>query len=182
VANWRGYGSIDHKGVLYGQKAHSFRRFLSMPELAREKFLLALAIHPDETRDLAALRANGWQLIDPSQTVNTPERYQQFIQGSKAEFGVAKSGYVASHCGWFSDRSVCYLASGRPVIAQETGFSLHLPAGEGLFSFGNSDGALSAIEQLREDYTRHAARARAIAVEYFDSDKVLLRLLNTLGL
>ena len=88
---------------------------------------------------------------------------------------------MASRCGWFSDRSVGYLASGRPVIAQDTGFSRSLPTGEGLFAFSTSADVLKAIEQLRADYPRHAAQARAIAVEHFDSDKVLRRLLEELG-
>ena len=128
-------GTIEHDGMLYGQKAHSLRRFITLPTLTGEKFMLALAIHPDEHKDLAAVAANGWNLLDPAQMARSPADYQRFIQGSKAEFGIAKSGYVASRCGWFSDRSLCYLASGRPVLAQETGFSDFIPAGEGLFAF-----------------------------------------------
>src|SRR5213078_110200 len=114
-------------------------------------FLLALAIHPGETTDLTALADNGWQLADPRRLAGTPADYQRFIQGSKAEFGIAKSGYVASRCGWFSDRSLCYLASGRPVIAQETGFSRFVPTGEGLFSFSNTDQILSAINDINAE-------------------------------
>src|SRR5678815_146194 len=160
IANWRGYGSIEHEGVMYGQKVHSLRRFMSLPILTQEKFMLAVSIHAKESRDLADLTANGWQLLDPVCVAGTPASYQQFIQGSKAEFGIAKSGYVASRCGWFSDRSLCYLASGRPVIAQETGFSRYLPTGEGLFAFNNSDDVLKAIEELQRDYSRHAKKAR----------------------
>ena len=116
VGHWRSYGSLEHNGMLYGQKAHSLRRFITLPTVTEEKFLLALAIHPDERQDLAAIAQNGWQLLDPANVAGTPAKYQQFIQGSKAEFGLAKSGYVVSRCGWFSDRSLCYLASGRPVL------------------------------------------------------------------
>jgi hypothetical protein len=181
VANWRGYGSIEHEGVFYGQKAHSWRQFFSLPALSEERFAPALAIHPEESKDLAALRANGWRLIDPERVTQTPAGYQCFVRGSKAEFGIAKSGYVASRCGWFSDRSVCYLASGRPVIAQETGFSRFLPVGSGLFAFDTIDEVLASIEALNGDYDRHARAARAVAEEYFDSDRVLERLLNVLG-
>ena len=181
VANWRGYGSIEHEGVFYGQKAHSWRQFFSLPALSEERFAPALAIHPEESKDLAALRANGWRLIDPERVTQTPAGYQCFVRGSKAEFGIAKSGYVASRCGWFSDRSVCYLASGRPVIAQETGFSRFLPVGAGLFAFHTIDEVLASIEALNGDYDRHARAARAVAEEYFDSDRVLERLLNVLG-
>ena len=181
VANWRGYSSVEYNGVVYGQKAHSLRQYITLPSLTDETFMLALAIHPDERKDLAALAGNGWHILDPAHVANTPASYQQFIQGSKAEFGIAKSGYVAAGCGWFSDRSICYLASGRPVIAQETGFSHFLPTGEGLFAFERSDEVLTGIEALRRDYTRHAQAARAIAEEYFDSDKVLARLLQRIG-
>ena len=181
IANWRGYGSIHHDGLHYGQKAHSLRPLLGLPRLTPEKLLLALSIHPGETRDLAALAENGWEWVDPATVTDTPERYQQFIQGSWAEFGVAKSGYVHSRCGWFSDRSVCYLASGRPVLAQDTGLAQLLPTGEGLLLFESLEEAVAGIAELRRNYPAHAKRARAIAEEYFESDKVLTRLLHSLG-
>src|SRR4029077_992853 len=112
--------------------------------LTTEKFLLALAIHPDEVKDVEALARNGWHLADPAEVAGTPADYQSFIQGSRAEFGIAKSGYVASRCGWFSDRSLCYLASGRPVLAQDTAFDRFLPTGEGIFSFASEDDVLAA--------------------------------------
>lgn len=181
IANWRGYGSIEHDGVHYGQKAHSLRPLFWLPAETKEKFLLALGIHPDEKEDLRALRECGWQLLDPHQVASTPRSYGEFIRGSKAEFGLAKSGYVVSRCGWFSDRSVCYLASGRPVIAQDTGFGRELPTGRGLFRFTTAEDVLNAIEQLRSGYAAHARSARELAVEYFDSAKVLGRLLDTVG-
>ncbi len=154
VGHWRSYGSIEHDGTLYGQKAHSLRRFVTLPTLTEERFMLALAIHPDERQDLEALAANGWDLLDPAQIARTPADYQRFIQGSKAEFGIAKSGYVASRCGWFSDRSLCYLASGRPVLAQDTGFSNFVPAREGLFAFRSTEDILADIEEVRTNYAR----------------------------
>jgi hypothetical protein len=178
IANWRGYGSIEHEGLHYGQKAHSLRRFFELPRLTSERFALALSIHSGEVPDVAALAENGWEILDPRETVGSPAEYQRFIQGSKAEFGIAKSGYVASRCGWFSDRSLCYLASGRPVIAQQTGFSRYIPVGEGLFAFNSADEVLAAIEALRRDYPSHARAARRLAEEHFDSDKVLSRLLE----
>lgn len=178
VGNWRGYGSIEYSGTFYGQKAHSLRQFMSLPTLTSEKFVLAMSIHAGETRDLAALAENGWQLLDPAQVAGSPTTYREFIQQSRAEFGIAKSGYVASRCGWFSDRSVCYLASGRPVVAQETGFSRFLPTGNGLFAFRTSEDVLAAIDAIRADYRRHCEAARALAEAYFASDKVLTRLLE----
>jgi hypothetical protein len=181
VGHWRSYGSIEHQGRSYGQKAHSLRRFLTLPTLTGERFLLALAIHADEQSDLAALAQNGWILLAPQRVAHTPAHYRRFIQRSKAEFGIAKSGYVTARCGWFSDRSVCYLASGRPVIAQETGFSRFLPTGAGLLAFATSDDVFAGIAALQEDYGAHACAARAIAEEYFDSDIVLARLLDKVG-
>jgi hypothetical protein len=181
VGNWRGYGSIEHEGVFYGQKAHSLRQLITLPTRTREKFMPALAIHPREINDLAALKENGWQILDPIQVASSPASYQQFIQGSKAEFGIAKSGYVVSRCGWFSDRSIAYLASGRPVLAQETGFSRFLPTEAGLFAFQSADDVLAAIEEVNADYSRHARAARALAEEFFDSDKVLSRFLERIG-
>lgn len=180
IANWRGYGSIEHEGLHYGQKAHSLRRFMGLPRRTPEPFALALSIHPDEHRDLAALAENGWRLLDPVQVAGTPARYRQFIQHSKAEFGIAKSGYVASRCGWFSDRSACYLASGKPVLAQDTGFGSYLPTGDGLFAFRTLEDAVLHIEAIRQDYTHHAQAARQLAEHFFDSDVVLTRLLERL--
>ena len=181
VANWRGYGSITHDGVQFGQKAHALRELIGLPQRTSETFLLALAIDPGERRDLDALAANGWRLIDPAEVTSTPGDYHAFVRGSKAEFAIAKSGYVASRCGWFSDRSVCYLASGRPVIAHDTGFGSYLPCGAGLFRFTTEDDVLAGIDALNTDYDKHAGSARQLAEEYFDSRLVLGRLLAEVG-
>jgi hypothetical protein len=181
IANWRSYGSVEHGGIFYGQKAHSLRRFFQLPAQVDAAFILALAIHPDEKSDLAALIDNGWSLLDPADVTGTPSAYQSFIQGSKAEIGIAKDGYATARCGWFSDRSVCYLASGRPVIAQETGFSDYLPTGNGLFAFKSAEDVADAIELLNRNYAHHQRSARAIATEYFDSDRVLGKLLRQIG-
>ena len=178
VANWRGYGSIEHNGIHYGQKAHALRPMIDLHPRTKEKFILALAIHEDETSDLESLKANKWQLLDPETVASSPQQFADFVRASKAEFGLAKSGYVHANCGWFSDRSLCYLASGRPVIAMETGFSDHLPVGEGLLSFSTTDGALAAIDSLNANYEMHRNAARSIAENYFDSDKVLTTLLE----
>jgi hypothetical protein len=181
VGNWRAYGSIEVDGVLYGQKAHSLRELVALPTRTGERFVLAVDVHAEESKDLDALSANGWQLVDPAVVAGTPDAYRAFVRGSKAEFGLAKSGYVRSRCGWFSDRSACYLACGRPVLAQDTGFSDYLPTGEGLLSFRDEDDALAGIECLRSDYGRHRAAARAIAEDLLDSDKVLTRLLEAVS-
>jgi hypothetical protein len=181
VANWRGYGSIQHDGAHYGQKAHSLRRVIGLPRRTAERLQLALSIDPGEVRDLEALREHGWSLLDPAREVSTPDDYRAFIQRSTAEFGIAKSGYVTSQCGWFSDRSACYLASGRPVVAEDTGFSRYLPTGEGLIAFRDLDEASEAMASVAANYPVHARRAREIADEYFRSDRVLGTLLDRVG-
>jgi hypothetical protein len=181
VGNWRGYGSIEYRGEFFGQKAHSLREFIDLPRQTNEKFFLALAIHPGETQDLEAISQGGWNLVDPRKVAGSPSAYREFIQQSKGEFGIAKSGYVTSRCGWFSDRSVCYLASGRPVIAQDTGFSDHLPTGKGLFAFRSADEAVRCINAMNHDYEQHSEAARRLAETYFRSDLVLPALLKRLG-
>jgi hypothetical protein len=181
VANWRGYGSVEYRGVFHGQKAHSLRPFFNLPPKTRETLNLALSIHRDEKSDLEQLNRFNWNLLDPAMVAGTTDAFQQFIQHSKAEFGFAKSGYVVSQCGWFSDRSICYLASGRPVIAQETGFSPFLPTGQGLFAFESESELLNSIAEMNNDYAKHCVAARDIAEEFFDSGKVLTKLLQGIG-
>jgi hypothetical protein len=181
VGNWRSYGSITHDGVFYGQKAHSLRSLIDLPERTEEHLALALAIDPEERRDLEELARRGWQLLDPAQVAGTPAEYASFVCGSKGELGVAKAGYVVSRSGWFSDRSVSYLASGRPVVAQDTGFTDFIESGNGLLPFTTTDDAARAIEDVTRDYPRHARAARRLAAEHFDSDRVLTRLLEAVG-
>jgi hypothetical protein len=181
VGHWRSYGSLEYEGVHYGQRAHSLRQLIDLPERSESFFQLALGIHPDETSDLEALRGHGWELIDPYEVAGDPHSYAEFVRGSKGELSVAKSGYVASRSGWFSDRSACYLASGRPVVAQETGFSDFLPTGEGLLAFATAAEAADVVATVEADLDRHATAARALAEEHFDARRVLLRLLDELG-
>jgi hypothetical protein len=181
IGNWRSYGSIEHGGVRYGQRAHSLRELFDLPRRVETDLELALSIHPDEKRDLQALRRNGWRLLDPVVHAGTPFAYGEFIRASKGELCVAKSGYVASRSGWFSDRSACYLASGRPVVAQETGFSKRLPTGEGLLAFATAAEAADALAAVEANPGRHQDAARALAEEHLDARKVLTRLLERLG-
>jgi glycosyltransferase involved in cell wall biosynthesis len=178
VGNWRSYGSVEHDGAHYGQKAHAVRRLLDLPRLAPAPLLPALAIDPGEAADLDALRAHGWQLADPAAVAATPDAYRRFVSGSKGELGLAKAGYVDARCGWFSDRSACYLAAGRPVVAHDTGFGCALPVGEGLLAFATAQEAARAIGVVCGDYERHRTAARAIAEQHLDSDVVLGRLLE----
>jgi hypothetical protein len=181
VGHWRSYGSVGYEGVRYGQRVHSFRKLIELPRRASARFEVALGIHPDERRDIEALETHGWKLIDPTAVAPTPDRYREFVQGSKAEIGIAKGGYVASRCGWFSDRSAAYLASGRPVVAQDTGFPRFLPTGDGLLAFATLEEAAERVEEVERDPAQHGAAAREIAVEHLDSDLVLGSLLERLG-
>lgn len=178
VANWRGYGGIRHDGVRYGQKVHSLREFIELPRRSGERFELALEIDGEERRDLEALDREGWTLVEPTAVAGTPDRYREFVAGSLGEFGIVKEGYRVSRSGWFSDRSACYLASGRPVLAMETGFSRVLPTGVGLFSFETYDEAMAGLEAIRADYGRQSRAAREIAETHFDSRRVLRSLLE----
>lgn len=181
VGHWRSYGSIEYDGIRYGQRAHSLRELIDLPRSTEARLQLALGIHPDEKDDLEALRAGGWELLDPNQVAGNPASYAQFIRASKAELSIAKSGYVASRSGWFSDRSACYLASGRPVVAQETGIGAHLPLGRGLLTFSSRDEAVAAVEDVTGSWTTHSHAARQLAEDYFSSSQVLPKLLEQLG-
>jgi hypothetical protein len=181
VGHWRGYGSIEHGGVHYGQRAHTLRRLITLPSLTDQRFLVALAIHPGERTDIEALSANGWQTVDPGSVAWDTASYRRFVGESRAEIGIPKSGYVESRSAWFSDRSACYLASGRPVIAMSTGFERHLPVGDGLLSFQDVAEAAECIAAVNADYPKHSAAARRIAEEHLDSDRVLAGMLDAIG-
>ncbi len=182
IASWRGaYGPLDFHGETYGLRVHQFRQFVNLPGLTGRPFELALAIDPAETRDLALLSNNGWTLVDPRMVAGDVLAYRSFIDRSLAEFSVAKDIYVRTRSGWISDRSLCYLASGKPVLAQETGFSRLYPTGEGLIPFSSLDEAVAGVEEISRHPDKHRRAARALAEDFFDSDKVLTRLLLKLG-
>ena len=172
IANWR--SSVGGSG--YSEKVHEFRKVLDLPRRTGARFLAALNIHPAETRDLAALRENGWELADPA-VAATPDGYRDFLRGSGAEFSVAQGIYRQTHSGWVSDRTAHYLACGRPAIVQDTGATL--PAGEGLLTFTTPDEAAACVADVVANYPRHARAARALAEAHFDSRKVLARFLET---
>jgi hypothetical protein len=178
IANWRSYGSVEHAGARHGQKAHSVRALIDLPRRLPEPPRFALAIDPGDGRDLDALRAHGWQLVDPVRTTGTPGGYARFVRESAAELGIAKEGYVVSRCGWFSDRSACYLASGRPVVAQRTGWERVLGEGDGLLGFDDAQEAADALAAVEAESARHTAAARALAQERLDAQRVLPELLE----
>jgi hypothetical protein len=171
--------SVEHRGVRYGLRVHEFR---PLAELARDvawPLEIALDIDPADNLDRQGLLASGWRLADPAVVAGTPESYRRYIQDSTAEFMVAKGMYVHTAGGWFSDRSVCYLASGRPVVAQDTGLGQHLPTGTGLVLFDDVFGAQAGLADVLTRYRHHADAARALAEDHFDSDKVIADLIDS---
>jgi hypothetical protein len=183
IGSLRGaYGPIEHEGATLGLKVHELRNFIEIPERApRLGFEVALDAHPADSRDVDALRTHGWQLVDPRAVSADPASFRGYIQGSGAEFSVAQGVYVATDSGWFSDRTVKYLASGKPALVQETGFSRNYPVGEGLIGFRTIEEAVSGAERIADDYESHRQAARSLAEEHFDSDKVLGRFLEDVG-
>jgi hypothetical protein len=182
VGSWRGpFGPLEHEGESYGLRVHQFRRFLDLPRHVPAPFRLALDIEDADARDVEALEQSDWRLLDPLAELGGFEDYQRFLRGSLAEIAVAKGIYVDTVGGWFSDRSATYLASGKPVIAQETGFSRALPTGEGLLSFKDLEGAVAAVETVLAHPFEQAEAARALAEEHLDAEVVLARLLDELG-
>ena len=139
----------------------------------------AVGMTMEERRMLAD---NRWQLTNALSFTTDPWPYRDYVRASRGEFSVAKDQNVRLRSGWFSERSACYLAAGRPVITQDTGFGDVLPTGEGLFAFNSTDEALAAIDAVNADYERHSRAASAIAEEYFRAEKVLATLLADLGL
>jgi hypothetical protein len=155
-----------------GNKDEEFLKYLDLPSRTRQLFELAI------NGPRALLGEHGWQTVDAMAASRTLWDYRDFIQRSKAEFAVAKHTYVATRSGWFSDRTECYLAASRPVIVQDTGWTAHLPSGEGLLAFTSPDEAVAGIDAINGDYARHARRAAEIAHEHFDAARVLKRLID----
>jgi hypothetical protein len=202
VMSWAPYKGTTFRGRSYGEKGAEFQRFLELPGRI-EPVELEVAVPDPEMRpgldaaspDLPAAVAAflaaepqptlanllgrfGWQVVGSTTSGSDLDSYRRYIQSSKAEWSVAKQGYVTSRSGWFSCRSACYLAAGRPVVVQDTGFSDILPTGEGLLAFTTLDEAVAGISEVDAHYYRHARAAREIAEAHFDSDKVLSRLLE----
>jgi hypothetical protein len=173
VMQWQSYRSLEHDGGYYGMKADAFEPLLTLPSIVGRVFELAVG---GAVREL--LESHGWCVKDPSSVSDDPWVYQDFVQRSKGEFGVAKHGYIVSRSGWFSERSVCYLAMGRPVLAQETGFSDWLQCDGGLVTFTNLEDAAAGIAEINAHYDRHCRLARDVAAEFFDYKKVLPALIE----
>jgi hypothetical protein len=179
VATWRGpYGPVTHEGETYGLKVHEFRKMIALPRLARQTFEIALAIDPADSRDLAALHAHGWSTVDPRAVARDPMAFRSYVQQSAAEFSVAQGVYVATRSGWVSDRSVHYLASGKPVLLQDTGYADAFPVGEGLLPFRTLHDAAEGAALIARDYASQCRAARTLAETYFGSDGVIGALMS----
>ena len=175
VMKWESYPGKNHNGRYYGMKAECFDDYMDLPKKTNSKMELAVS---DSAAPKQRLIEHGWYLSSPQKISSDPWKYQEYIQQSKAEFSIAKHGYVAGRTGWFSERSACYLASGRPVVLQDTGFSDWLKTDFGLIPFNDANEALLAIEEINNNYSKHCDYAREIAENYFSSNKVLTELIE----
>jgi GT2 family glycosyltransferase len=182
IGNWRqSWRDVALDGETYTWSKHTeFLKVLDLPARSRASFELALAGIDDQDREL--LVRHGWHVRAASTISSQIEPYRDYILGSRGEFTVAKDQNVRLRTGWFSDRSATYLAAGRPVVTQDTGFGCALPTGQGLFAFSSLDDAVAAVETIEADYDRHSRAARALAREYFAAESVLGRLLDDVGL
>jgi hypothetical protein len=201
IMNWASYRPVRYRGQCYGQKDVEFRRFVGLPaQVPDVSFEVALSSTshtvwetgdgPDRSgstgpdcrprcvpaADLMTIA--GWDVVDAGATCSDLDCYRSYIQRSRAEWSVAKNGYVKGRSGWFSCRSACYLAAGRPVVVQDTGFSRVIPTGTGVLAFNTLEEATAAVTEVEAHYDRHAKAAREIAATYFDSDKVLMDLVE----
>jgi hypothetical protein len=171
VMRWSGFQDSNFEGKTYGQKDQEFARFIDLPRRTTQKFRLAL-------NGPGTLAEHGWEIVPGEAATRTPEAYREFIRSSRAEFGVAKHGYVQMRGGWFSDRSVCYLASGLPCLLQETGLADWLPVGEGVVTFRDLPEILAGIAAINARYEAHRRAARHLAEAVFSTEKVLPPLLE----
>jgi hypothetical protein len=175
VMQWDSYPALEYNGTHFGMKSQSFDFVRELPNHVDASLEIAMG---GTTAPRDELSKSGWQIVDPLAITRDPWRYQRYLQDSTGEFSVAKHGYVASHSGWFSERTACYLATGRPAVVQDTGFSRYLPCGSGLWAFDDLKSAAECISNATMNYRRNCQVARELAVEFFDSTKVLTRLLD----
>jgi len=181
VATWHNKGkNIKYRGdTYYWTKDREFKKFLDLPLRRPVSLELATGVGDDLQR---VLSEKGWRQLSSVEISKDVNRYRSYIQRSRGEFTVARDQYVRPNTGWFSDRSVCYLAAGRPVITQETGFSKFLPSGKGLFGFRSMEDILAAIDAVESDYEGNCRAAREIAAENFAAEKVIGSLMERAGL
>lgn len=181
ITTWHNKGkNIDYKGqTYYWTKDREFEKYLDLPRRRPVAFELAAGVD-ESVKNL--LRSHGWRQTDSVIISRSIDCYRKYIQQSRGEFTVARDQYTRPNTGWFSDRSACYLAAGRPVITEESGFSKFIPTGRGLFSFRSMDDILAAVDAIESDYPTHCKAAKEIAAEYFDATKVVGSLMQRAGL
>jgi hypothetical protein len=177
IASWGGFGDVCFQGEWYASKYAEFQRFAELPRRVDQPLEIAMRRHRHDDPRIQLLRSNGWILSEGGR-ISDLSTYQAYIAGSRAEIGIAKNAYVKSRSGWLGDRAGHYLASGKPVLAQSTGFEQHLPSGRGLLSFSTLDEAVAGIEEINRDYAAHCRAARELAEEYLDYRKVLPQMLD----
>jgi hypothetical protein len=179
VMNWTSYNDVTYQGNTYGQKDVEFLRFLHLPRMVSPT-ILEIAANVGKTRHTPyeQILDNGWKIVNPSEVCPDLDSYRRYIESSKGEWSIAKNAYVAGKTGWFSCRSACYLAAGKPVILQDTGFSSVLPTGKGLMPFTTIEEAVEAFHKVEDNYDLHSKVAREVAEEYFNSDRVLVDLIE----
>jgi hypothetical protein len=183
VGNWKQGGEIEFQGETYfWSKDRELRKFIDLPRRVAEPIEFATGLEQLPPADRALLERNGWRLVDAHEFTTDPWTYREYVRASRGEFTVAKDQNVRLRSGWFGERSASYLAAGRPVITQDTGFGRALPTGEGLFAFNTMEEIVAAFEAIASNYPRHAGAARAIAETHFRAEAVLAKLLDDLGL
>jgi hypothetical protein len=178
LMSWNTYRKpVEGAGTRYGSKEMEFGKIEQLPHCVQSR--LEVAVNGDAPRK--RWQELGWSVVSGAAMSRTAETYHDYVAGSRGELSVAKNIYVATNSGWFSGRSACYLAAGRPVVLQDTGFSQFLPIGEGLLAFSNGEEAAAALDRVESDYTSHARRARELAEGYLDSKLVLGDILSIIG-
>ena len=168
--------------VLSVSKRAAYLAYREAPGKAHRPFELAVNLDPeDPTDDREVLRAHGWSVVNPHRRAGSVSSYARYIRGSCAEFSCPKPIHRALRTGWFSDRSACYLASGRPVLIEDTGISDHLPTGQGLLVFRDVDEAVAGVAEIDGNYERHSRAARRFAEAFLDSRECLRSMLAACG-
>jgi len=180
VGHWYGYHDLPWEGRIYGGKRHSFLEIQPLPGQLRWPVAVATDLQPEWGDDTAQFQNDGWQFVPTHEACRTVPAYLNFIRSSRGEIGIAKQGYLESQCGWVSDRSLCYLAMGRPVVLHDTGWPHQLPSNRGLIPFSGLQGAVAAIESVEREYEAHAAAAWQLAESTFSPEETLRPWLETL--